>query len=60
MAIERVKLRVAQGGRDIPEKVIRRRFERSKNNFDQVYQHVVDLWMVFDTSGIKPIVIRSS
>ena len=29
IAVERVKLRVSQGGHDVPEKIIRRRFDRS-------------------------------
>ena len=33
LAIERVKLRIAQGGHNIPEEDIRRRFERSWINF---------------------------
>jgi len=60
MAIERVELRVKQGGHNIPEHVIRRRFERSKINLEQVYKHIVDLWIVFDTSDFNPIIIESS
>ena len=60
MAIERVKLRVSQGGHNIPKQDIRRRFERSKKNFDHVYKHIVDVWVMFDTSGIVPIIMRSS
>jgi predicted ABC-type ATPase len=60
MAIERVKLRVSQGGHNIPEKDIRRRFERSINNFDQVYKQLADLWVLFDTSGLEPVQLGSS
>lgn len=60
MAIKRVELRVKQGGHNIPEQVIRRRFDRSKKNFEQVYKDIVDLWIVFDTSGFNPIIIKSS
>ena len=57
MAIERVNLRVKQGGHNIPKHVIKRRFVRSKLNFEQVYKHIVDLWIMFDTSGPTPIII---
>ena len=60
MAIERVKLRVSQGGHNIPEKDIRRRYDRSKNNFEQVYKPLVDVWVLFDTSGIELIQLGSS
>jgi len=35
MAIERVATRVAQGGHDVPEAVIRRRFEAGLRNFNK-------------------------
>ena len=27
---------------------------------EQVYKYIVDLWIVFDTSGFNPIIIKSS
>lgn len=59
-AIERVRLRVARGGHNIPEKVIRRRFERSWANFNIFYKSLADSWIVFDTSGNIPIIIEES
>jgi predicted ABC-type ATPase len=60
IAIERVKLRVAQGGHDVPEKDIRRRFDRSWTNFETTYKSLVDSWTVFDTSGEEPVVLEES
>ena len=60
IALERVKLRVAQGGHDVPEIDIRRRFERSWNNFEKIYKLLVDSWIVFDTSGKEPVVVDES
>jgi len=60
MAIERVKLRVSEGGHNIPENDIRRRFSRSFENFEQVYKYLCDFWVIFDTSDSTPKVIRSS
>lgn len=53
-AIERVAMRVQQGGHDIPEEVIRRRFESGLRNFLEIYRHRVDHWQWFDNSGIPP------
>ena len=59
-AIERVKLRVSQGGHNIPEHDIRRRFERSWVNFQQIYRSLADSWIVFDTSANQPVIIDES
>jgi predicted ABC-type ATPase len=58
-AIFRVAERVKQGGHNIPEAVIRRRFATGLKNFEHVYQALVDSWMQFDNSGNSPILIRS-
>lgn len=50
-AIERVKLCVSQGGHNIPEPDIRRRFELSWTNFQNVYKPLADAWTIFDTTA---------
>jgi len=60
MAIHRVKLRVAEGGHNVPEDVIRRRYHKGWNNFHNVYKHCVDAWVIFDNSGETPIVLEES
>jgi predicted ABC-type ATPase len=57
IAMERVKLRVAKGGHNIPERDIRRRFEKGWPNFNMLYKPLADSWTVFDTSGDMPVVI---
>ncbi len=59
MAIERVKTRVQQGGHNIPEEDIRRRFTRSWDNFNNVYKLIVDKWLVVDTSFTVPKLVES-
>ncbi len=59
-AIERVKLRVAQGGHNISEEDIIRRFERSWINFQQIYKPLANSWIVFDTSGNLPVILDES
>ncbi|MBF0505847.1 MAG: zeta toxin family protein [Nitrospirae bacterium] len=54
IAVERVKYRVEQGGHNIPEKIIRRRYEKGWKNFQSLYKHLVDAWILFDNSGMTP------
>ncbi len=51
LAIERVKVRVREGGHDIPEADIRRRFERGLQNFFQHYRFQVDSWILVNNSS---------
>lgn len=53
-AIERVKNRVRQGGHNVPEEIIRRRYEKGWYNFQHLYKQSVDTWVLFDNSGSKP------
>lgn len=57
LAIERVRVRVKQGGHDVPEEVIRRRYLAGWRNFQQLYKKLVDSWIVYDNSGEKPILL---
>ena len=57
MAAARVAQRVKQGGHDIPEAVIRRRFVAGLANLPR-YCELVDDWDVYDNSGPKPILIN--
>lgn len=58
VAIARVAERVRQGGHDIPEAVIRRRFAAGKTNFDRRYRAAVDAWALYDNSGDEPVMIE--
>lgn len=58
LAIERVKNRVKEGGHDVPEVDIRRRFTKSWGNFINHYQKLADRWAVFDNSQEEPILIE--
>jgi len=50
LALTRVKERVASGGHDIPEAVIRRRFQQSWKNFHLLYKPLANYWEVYDNS----------
>jgi len=54
LAVARVKARVAQGGHDVPEAVVRRRFDAGLRNLDGVYRKLVDSWVLYDNSGRAP------
>jgi len=51
LAIQRVKMRVAQKGHNVPEEDIRRRVVRSWLNFNEIYKDLADDWWVFDASS---------
>ena len=57
-AIKRVEQRVKQGGHGIAEDVIRRRFARSRRNFQTVYRDIVDVWQVLDRRGHRLLVVE--
>lgn len=51
LAVKRVETRVKEGGHNIPEKVIRRRYENGLRNFFDIFKSIVDDWMFIDNSG---------
>lgn len=57
MAVERVRVRVAQGGHNVPPDVIRRRFFSGRRNFDNIYRKLVDVWVLYDNAGEKPLLL---
>lgn len=57
LALKRVRARVLEGGHDVPENVVRRRFDRSIHNFLLRYVPLGNSWMLFDNSGAMPTVI---
>ncbi len=57
LALRRVRTRVLQGGHDVPEVVVRRRFDRSIRNFLLRYRPLGDSWMLFDNSGATPAIV---
>jgi predicted ABC-type ATPase len=58
MAIARVAMRVRQGGHNIPEDIIRRRFEAGLQNLEQAYKAAVDDWAVYDNAGSVPVLLE--
>lgn len=51
LAVSRVAERVRLGGHDVPEAVIRRRYESGLRNFFGMYMPLADSWQFLDNSG---------
>lgn len=58
IAIARVAERVRQGGHDIPQDVIRRRFAAGLRNFRAHYRQAVDDWALYDNAGTEPAMLE--
>ncbi len=57
VALARVAQRVLQGGHNIPEEVVRRRFSAGRSNFDDLYRPLVDAWVLYDNSDATPVLL---
>ncbi len=57
LAKERVKTRVLEGGHNIPEDVIERRYYKGINNLFEIYLSIVDQALLFDNSEGMPDLI---
>lgn len=58
LALRRVAARVRQGGHDVPQADVFRRFERGWANFKSAYRLLADSWAVYDNSGERPVLIE--
>lgn len=54
LALSRIRERVSRGGHDVPEQIVRRRFDRSMRNFLKHYRSLAEVWTLFDNSGKSP------
>ena len=57
MAIERVRLRVAQGGHNIPDDVVRRRFKAGLNQLEMTYKPIVNAWFLYNNQHHQPVLL---
>lgn len=60
LALARIRGRVSRGGHDVPEAVVRRRFERSMRNFFLHYRPLGDSWTLYDNRANPPQIISSA
>lgn len=54
LALARIADRVRQGGHDITEEIVRRRYRRGLKNFFDLYISLADGWVLYDNSGKAP------
>jgi predicted ABC-type ATPase len=59
LAVQRVATRVSQGGHNVAESVVRRRFLKGWKNFNEIYRRIVDQWQVYNSSAETPILTES-
>lgn len=52
-AIKRVAQRVSEGGHNIPEAVIRRRYRAGIKNLFNIYMPVADYWVMYDSGDVN-------
>ena len=54
MAVARVRARVRQGGHNVPEVVVRRRYGTGLSNFFELYRPIADIVWLLDGSEFPP------
>ena len=59
-AIARVRQRVSEGGHDVPEAVVRRRFCAGRRNLERIYRPLADNVLIYDSSGPAPVLLEES
>lgn len=59
VAVERVAHRVQEGGHNIPEDVIRRRYAAGIRNLVEVYSSIVDRWLLIDNNAASVVVAET-
>lgn len=57
MAVDRVAMRVSEGGHNIPSEIIARRYVRGIENLFKIYIPLCDHWAIFDNSDETPDMI---
>lgn len=58
MAINRVAIRVSEGGHNIPEDVITRRYSRGIQNLFKIYLPLCDSWMIYDNEADPELIAK--
>ena len=60
LAVQRIAVRVRQGGHHVPRVDVVRRFSRGWVNFQRIYRPLADSWAVYDNSGRAPKLLEKS
>lgn len=57
LALARIADRVRLGGHNVPEAIVRRRFNKGLRNLFQFYRSLLDSWLILDNSTERPRII---
>lgn len=57
MAVSRVRARVCQGGHNVPEAIVRRRYKSGLWNAFSLYKPLAHIWRVYDASHLPPGIV---
>lgn len=57
--IMRVAQRVQEGGHNIPQNVVIRRYYMGLNNLFYLFMPIVDMWMLYDNSDVQKVCIAT-
>ena len=60
MAINRVAIRVAEGGHNIPKDVIQRRYFRGIENLCEIYLPLCSNWIIFDNENESKLIAEKN
>ena len=60
VAIQRVAKRVSEGGHNIPEDIIRRRYVAGIKNLFSIYTEAVDRWLLIDNNSHAKVLAESN
>lgn len=58
LAVARVRQRVLEGGHNVAEPTIHRRFAAGLRNFYETYQPIVNEWAIYENSGPTPLLLE--
>ncbi|MDR6966963.1 putative ABC-type ATPase [Flavobacterium arsenatis] len=58
MAINRVAIRVSEGGHNIPSEVVARRYQRGIENLFKIYLPLCDSWMIYENESQPEIIAQ--
>lgn len=59
IALDRIRQRVGEGGHDVPEEIVLRRFHSGWRNLKTVYWNLPDEVVVYDNSGSERIKLEA-
>jgi predicted ABC-type ATPase len=60
LAVARVRERVRDGGHDVPEEIVERRYHKGPHNLLTIYQLLANTWVVYDNSARRnPVIVAN-